>query len=217
MKMAGNTQWYAVRVNSQSQRMAKKVESEDFPVRRLGESVLERECREEGLDVYMPAFWTMQKHRRKNTIIEKRYPLFVGYAFVMLTDKGFESARQNVPSIVAFLRPSRFGDPVRFSEGIIAKLMLDEFESRQAFLFEKHQKSGMIVKERERELKNERKSVNHRISSATRRRKDSLSELARMQMEGMLAEDKARVQAIERELKGLENYDESLANYKKAG
>ena len=215
--MASVGNWYAVRVISQSQRMAKKIESEDFPVRRIGESVLERECREEGIDVYMPAFWTVHRHHRNHTILEKRYPLFVGYAFVLLSDREFERVRNKVPSVTAFLRPSRYGEPIRFAENVITKLMLDEFESHQSFMFDKTKQGLYRAVEAKQKLKSERRAVSHRISSATRRKRVNFGELARMQMEGMLAEDKARLQAIERELKALENYDDSIAKLAKVG
>lgn len=205
--MTSGGSWYAVRVVSQSQRMARKIESEDFPMRRIGESVVERECREEGIDVYMPAFWTMHRHHRKKTMLEKRHPLFVGYAFVLLPDRDFERTRNSVPSITAFLKPSRYGEPIKFSENVISRLMLDEFESRQAFLLDKAQKGLEVAVEAKDALRRERRAVSHRISSATRRKKVSMTDLAKMQMEGMLQEDKARLQAIERELKALENYD----------
>lgn len=215
--MASTASWYAVRVASQSQRMARKIESEDFPLRRIGESVVERECRDGGIDVYMPAFWTMHRHHRKKTILEKRYPLFVGYAFVLLSDREFEHVRNKVPSVTAFLRPSRYGEPIKFAENVITRLMLDEFESRQAFLLNKAQTALKLTVEDRNKLKSERRAVSHRISSATRRKKVNLNELARMQMEGMLAEDKARLQALDRELKALENYDESVAKLAKVG
>mgnify|MGYP000541191353 CR=1 FL=1 len=187
--------------------MAKRIEVDGFPARRIGESIIERECREEGVDVYQPSYWTVQRHHRNKRILEKRYPLFIGYAFVLISSDDFERVRFKVPSVTSFLRLARYGAPAQFSESIISRLMLDEFESRQTFLLDKAQQDLENAVEEKEKLRRERRAVSHRISSATRRRKANLDELARMQMAGMQAEDRARLQAIERELKALENFD----------
>jgi len=135
--MASN--WYAVRAKPGTQRMARpfpipanitekeRIEAE----RRKGESILERQLRQEGIDVFMPSFWIRTKHHRTNKIIERRYPFLVGYAFVHLPRLEFEQVRA-VDAVMCMLAPTRTAGPVRFPEKMIAQFMMDEFEAAQA-------------------------------------------------------------------------------------
>lgn len=130
-KAPDKTRWYAVRAVPGSQRSAKAIEG--LPSYRIDESVLERQLRNEGIDVYMPTFRIVVKHHRTNEIIERRLPLLVGYAFVHLPDYEFERVR-SVESVMCMLAPARNAGPVRFPEEAISKLMLAEFESRERLL-----------------------------------------------------------------------------------
>src|SRR5215217_3687729 len=84
--------WYAIRTGIGAQRMA--AANPALPDSRIGESIIERNMRDKGLDIFMPSFWVETKHRRTNSIIERRLPLLVGYAFVLYDDtKGFDYIR----------------------------------------------------------------------------------------------------------------------------
>lgn len=131
MRHPDNTRWYAVRAVPGSQRPAKAIEG--LPTYRQDESVLERQLRNEGIDVYMPTFRIVTKHHRTNEIIDRRMPLLVGYAFVHLPSHEFEKVRK-VDSVMCMLAPSRNDGPVRFPEATISKVMLAEFESRERHL-----------------------------------------------------------------------------------
>lgn len=135
--MASN--WYAVRAKPGTQRMARplplaansteqdKVEWE----RRKGESILERQLRQEGIDVFMPSWLTWARHHRTNKLIVKRVPFLVGYAFVHLPHLEFEKVRA-VEAVMCVLAPTRESGPVRFPESMISELMLIEFKAEQS-------------------------------------------------------------------------------------
>lgn len=137
-KTQDNSRWYAVRAIPGSQKQAKPLlvaanatdEEKAEAERRKGESIIERQLRQEGIDVYMPSFWIRTKHHRTNQLIERRLPFLVGYVFVHLPCLEFEKVRA-VESVMCVLAPSRFDGPVRFPEGVISKLMVAEFDAAQ--------------------------------------------------------------------------------------
>lgn len=126
-----NTRWYAVRAMPGSQRVAKTIEG--MPDNRKEESIIERQLRNEGIDVYMPTYRIEVKHHRTNEVIDRRLPLLVGYVFVHLPSLEFERVR-GVESVMCMLAPSRTSGPVRFPESIISKLMLAEFDAKERLL-----------------------------------------------------------------------------------
>ncbi|MDX3973276.1 transcription termination/antitermination NusG family protein [Shinella sp.] len=137
--MTSKERWYAIRTKPGTQRMAKPLliaanateKEKESAERRKGESIIERQLRQKGIDVYMPASWLRLKHHRTNKMIERRIPFLVGYAFVHLPDLEFEKVRE-VEGVVCMLSSSRFSGPVRFPESLISKLMLAEFDEAQA-------------------------------------------------------------------------------------
>lgn len=131
--MAVRARWYCTRIKPGYQRMAAHNEQ------RPGELIIERNLRQEGVDFYLPAYWHETIHHRKKIWLEKRYPLLVGYCFVNLPALNFEDVR-GVDGIMCFLRGGRSYGPIEFSETIIANLMLADFEARQAFQVEQHQR-----------------------------------------------------------------------------
>ncbi|URK87748.1 transcription termination/antitermination NusG family protein [Rhizobium sp. RCAM05350] len=64
--------WYAVRVTPGMQKMAKPIAGE--PENRRGETLIERHLREEGVDVYMPAFWKEIRQHRSRKLKQRRFP-----------------------------------------------------------------------------------------------------------------------------------------------
>jgi len=134
--MASN--WYAVRAKPGTQRMARPLpiaanstdEEKAVAERRKGESILERQLRQEGIDVFMPSFWQWSRHHRTNKTIARRYPFLVGYAFVHLPKLEFEKVRA-VDAVMCMLAPTRDAGPVLFPEALISQFMLAEFEAAQ--------------------------------------------------------------------------------------
>ncbi len=123
--------WYAIRVIPGFQRMAKEIEgaSED----RCGESLIERNLRNEGIDVYMPAFWKEIRKHRSGKLIERRMPLLVGYAFVRRDPgDGFDRIRK-VDGVGGMVSLNRDAGPIAFSEEDIRAVMLAGFDKQQAY------------------------------------------------------------------------------------
>lgn len=127
--------WYAIRVVPGYQRMAKVIEG--APEDRRGESVIERNLRNEVIDVYMPAFWKEIRKHRSQKLIERRMPLLVGYAFVRRDPgDGFDPIRK-VDGVGGIVSLSRDSGPIAFSENDIQALMLSGFDTQQAYRFVK--------------------------------------------------------------------------------
>lgn len=116
------------------QRMA--VVDECLPESRRMESIIERNCRKDGFDIFMPSFYTELRHHRTKQILQKRFPFLVGYAFVSLPRLNFEELRR-VDGVVCFLRGATTG---RLSSptGTIEALYFADHKRRQAFLYEQH-------------------------------------------------------------------------------
>ncbi len=74
------------------QRMA--AADDRLPESRRMESIIERNCRKDGFDIFMPSFYRELRHHRTNPIIQKRFPFLVGYAFVNLPRLNFEELRR---------------------------------------------------------------------------------------------------------------------------
>lgn len=120
-----NDRWYAVRVAPGFQRMAAK--RHDAPEHRIGESIVERNLRDAGIDVYMPAFWNEARIRRSRRIRQRRYPLFVGYAFINHDPrKGFKSI-EKIDGVSEVLTAYRDGPPTEFRESDLRAIMVEMF------------------------------------------------------------------------------------------
>ncbi len=70
------SRWYAIHVAPGYRRMA--AVDERLPESRPTESIIERNCRKDGFDIFMPSFYTELRHHRTKQILQKRFP--VGYA-----------------------------------------------------------------------------------------------------------------------------------------
>lgn len=201
------TRWYAVRAMPGSQGAAREIEG--LPSYRQDESVLERQLRNEGIDVYMPTFRVTVKHHRTNKIIERRLPLLVGYAFVHLPNLEFERVR-SVDSVMCMLAPSRTAGPVRFPEATISKIMLAEFEDRQSQRFGRE-----TVIETERFMKAEGlRGQLKKILPKGRARTVNMREWADKVIDRMSGPSKERVLGIIKELDSL-YADETVAEIDK--
>jgi len=104
--------------------------------RRQGESIIERACRNEGFEIFMPGYWVELKHHRTKQWFGKRFPLLTGYAFVNLPQQNFEDLR-GVDGVMAVLKPGRLQQPFEFSEWAVGQLRLIEFEAKHQFQFAK--------------------------------------------------------------------------------
>lgn len=72
--------WYAVKARPGTQRPA--AARVGAPADRKGETIIERNLRDQGFDVFMPTTVREVRHHRTDEFIIKRFPLMVGYAFV---------------------------------------------------------------------------------------------------------------------------------------
>lgn len=193
-----NTKWYAVRAAPGTQRMASL--AANLPAKREGESIIERNLRNEGVDVYMPSFWQDVRHQRTNKVIGKRFPLLVGYVFVNIPERDFERVRR-VEGVMCFLRPSPDRPPAVFRDAEdIGLLMLADMERKNIYQQEKE--------ERERLAQQQRRNYLNRqlglILPKGRRKKVSMRYAAEQAMAELSPAVKDRVLLILSELDGLD-------------
>ena len=150
--MVSKEAWYAIRTKPGAQRMAPAIPRTDGELRariaRLqkrnvpdGETIIERDCRDMGYEIFMPSYRVEVKHNRTKRWFEKRFPLLVGYAFVNLPNQEWEDFRKKVDSALCILKPGGEGHkPFEFSEWAVGKLRLIEWEADQAFMYQKMQR-----------------------------------------------------------------------------
>ena len=136
--------WWAVRVVPGAQRMASRLpdpETEEDRQRiefRRGETIIERNLREAGVDVYMPAFWREVRAHRGGKIRARRLPLLVGYAFIRHDPgRGFDPIRE-IDGVIDVVKVQR--SPVAVSEDDIRFIMVEMFRQEQAYRWAKAQK-----------------------------------------------------------------------------
>lgn len=79
------SRWYAIRVAPGYQRMA--AVDERLPECRRMKFIIERNCRKDGFDIFMPSFYNELRHHRTKQILQKRC-----YAFVNLPRLNFGSS-----------------------------------------------------------------------------------------------------------------------------
>ncbi|PDT55055.1 MULTISPECIES: transcription termination/antitermination NusG family protein [Sinorhizobium] len=191
------SRWYAIRVAPGYQRMA--AADDRLPENRRMESIIERNCRKNGFDIFMPSFYAELKHHRTNKIIQKRFPFLVGYAFVNLPRLNFEELRR-VDGVVCFLRGGAGGHgPLEFPDGIIEALYFAEHERRQTFLYEQH-----CRKENERQGRVEHlRGQLRKILPKGRKARASMVEQAERAIDSLSPQIRERVQNIISELNAL--------------
>lgn len=199
--------WYVIRVVPGGQRMARAVPgaAED----RIGETLLERECREKGISIFMPSFWTVVRHQRTNKLIEKRFPLLVGYAFVRIREEGFDSVRR-LNYVSYFLRGGGYYGLASFSDDAIVQLYLAELEARDQHAVMKRNGEADVRKHRRAVLGNQLGL----IFPKGRRKKVPVRMLAAAAINSLAPKAKERCVAI---LKELETLDKEEAESCKQG
>ncbi|MGZ2484302.1 hypothetical protein ACVITL_002825 [Rhizobium pisi] len=190
--------WYAIRTAPGTQRMARHVD--DAPIHRIGESIIERNLRNEGISVYMPAYWYEGIHHRNRKVIQRRLPLLVGYAFVNLENLNFERVR-DVDGVVCFLR-SELG-PIRFSGDDLAVIAAEELTRRQEFRRERitriqNETAGHAMQLRGNLRKILPKGRGNRIN---------LKDQALIAIKGMKPEMQSKVMGMLLQLEQLEAYE----------
>ncbi|TWB61677.1 transcription termination factor nusG [Rhizobium sp. ERR 922] len=198
--MAAKEEWYAIRTAPGSQRMARAIEG--LPANRIGESIIERNLRNEGIDVYMPAYWHEIVHHRTNKIIDRRLPLLVGYAFVHLPRLNFEEVRA-VDGVICFLRGNHDFGPVRFRVDDIAVMAAEELRRRQEI---RREKISRFEKEKSSQIMHLRGNL-RKILKKGRSIRFNLKEQAMLAIQSMDEQSKNTILGILAELDSLEAYD----------
>lgn len=123
--MAARQHWYAIRTKPGAQRHAKAPDGTPG----LMESIIERNLRQEGFNVFMPTVHYEVRHSKTKKWVERRYPLLVGYAFVDMASHHFEEVRR-VEGVMCFLRRSALSGPYEMPAADIGVLMKVEEENR---------------------------------------------------------------------------------------
>lgn len=124
--------WFAIRTKPGYQRRAAERDNSA-----KGETLIERNLRNEKIDVFMPSFWFETRHHRTNRMVARRLPLLVGYAFVHIHEGQFEIVRE-VDGVMCFLKLGQEFAPASFYDRDIERLVFDDFERKQTFRFEQH-------------------------------------------------------------------------------
>ncbi|MFK3850157.1 transcription termination/antitermination NusG family protein [Agrobacterium pusense] len=198
--------WYAVRIVPGAQKMARAIPN--APEHPIGETLLERECRNNGITIFMPSFWTVARHQRTNKLIEKRFPLLVGYAFVRIDDKGFGAVRE-LNTVSYFLRGGGHYGLASFPDETLVELYLAELEAKEQHSTTK--RAG------EAEVRKERRSILGRqlgsIFPKGRRKKVPIRMMAAAAMNSLTPEAKERCASI---LEELEKLDKDEAESRKS-
>lgn len=190
--------WYAVRTAPGTQRMASHVK--DAPIHRVGESIIERNLRNEGISVYMPAYWYEGIHHRTRKIIQRRLPLLVGYVFVHLESMSYEKVR-DVDGVVCFLQ-SELG-PLRFSGDDLALTAAEELTRRQEF---RRERITRIQNETSSKAMQMRANL-RKILPKGRGNRINLRDQALLAIKGMQTEMQSKVMGMLLQLEALEAYD----------
>ncbi len=180
--------WYAIRTVPGYQRMASP--DERLPEKRRYESVIERNCRNEGFEVYMPSFFAETRHHRTNRIITKRFPLLVGYVFVDIPAMNFEDLR-SVDGVMCILHGGRGTGPIKFQGEDIGQVMLGEMEMYYKYLAEREKqrkKRGDELRKGLRQIMPKGRAVRISMAEEAEKALDNLSTPVRGRVLGILNE-----------------------------
>lgn len=192
--------WYAVRIAPGGQKMARAVP--DVPEHRAGETLAERECRNNGITIFMPSFWTVVRHQRTNKLVEKRFPLLVGYAFVKIENRDFGLVR-GLNTVSYFLRGGGRYGLASFSDETLVELYLADVEAQEAH--------STMRRNGEAEVRKERRAILGRQLSSIfpkgRRKKVPLRMMAAAAINNLPLKAKNRCAAILEELENLDKLD----------
>ena len=201
--------WFAIRITPGFQRMARK--AADAPPNRIGESIIERNLRNEGVDVYMPSFWKEIRKHRSRKLHARRYPLLVGYAFIRFDEvKGFDFVR-DIDGVNSVLKLTQDGEPHAFSDIDLAEIAALAFMKEQDYKYRRHSAIENARVTRREKLNTQL----GRILPKGRSRTVSLRKHAEAYIDSMDVAGKTRVQEIIQQLDNLED-DQALDEYREA-
>jgi len=163
--------WFAIKAAPGAQRCPSMREGQD----RKGESLVERNLRNEGFEAFMPSYRIEVRHHRQGHWIERRFPTFVGYLFVNIGPHDYRAVEEieGVSKILRFTK--RFEErpmPFEFSQETIDRLRYIQWEQEQNFLF------ARARRQREEEIELQQPSRGKRANGNTRRiRRSQFTEL----------------------------------------
>jgi transcription antitermination factor NusG len=172
--------------------------------RRKGESLMERDLRQAGFDVFMPSFWNTVQHQRTNKLRDCRFPLLVGYAFVCIEQKSFEAVRK-LETVSGFIRNER--GPIPFDAMDIGSIALAEMERKLQFDVERSARAELNRQQR-------RNALNRQLGLILpkgRRRKIPLRMLAEAEIEKLSGRVKVRVREMLDGLNALDKEEQESA------
>ncbi|MNE26885.1 Transcription antitermination protein RfaH [compost metagenome] len=211
--------WYAVRVTPGLQKMAAAIEApKDETERgqaerfsRRGETIVERNLREAGIDVYMPAFWQEVRKHRSRKLVERRYPLLVGYAFIRRDPGlGFDPVR-DVDGVSCVVRTSEAAGPAEFREEDIRMIMVEMFKRELRYRYDRF---NAIENARHQRTKGLYADLGRMLPKG-RSRTESLRSHADRMIRSLAEGKKARVLGILAQLNELDE-DSSLDKFRAA-
>ncbi|MBX4952084.1 MULTISPECIES: transcription termination/antitermination NusG family protein [Rhizobium] len=152
--------WFAVKTAPGAQRCPSIREGHD----RKGESIIERNLRNEGFEAFMPSYRIEVRHHRQGHWIERRFPTFVGYLFINIGPDDFRKVEEvdGVSKILRFTKSlEQRPMPFAFPQETIDRLRYIEWEQEQNFLLARAR--------RQREEEVEREQPGRRGKASTRR------------------------------------------------
>lgn len=153
--------WYAVKARPGTQRPA--ATRVGAPAERKGEFIIERNLRDGGFEVFMPSTVREVRHHRTDEFMVKRFPLMVGYAFV-LNPRSFYSL-SDCDGVSAILGIA--GCPMRIPADSIEAIRIAEEVERDLM---EHRRLLRIQKEKQAQRKLTRREArdlfpkNHRVT-----------------------------------------------------
>ncbi|NZD53536.1 transcription termination/antitermination NusG family protein [Rhizobium leguminosarum] len=164
--------WFAVKAAPGFQRCPSIIDGDsrnrtgnDDGGRKL-DSVVERNLKNEGFEVFMPSYRMEVRHHRNKRWIEKRFPTFVGYLFVNIGPDDFRTVEEvtGVSKILRFTRSNDEGAmPFAFPQETIDRLRYIAWEQEQNFLV------ARARRQREEEIEQEQRSRGKPVNASSRR------------------------------------------------
>ncbi|MDC7745012.1 transcription termination/antitermination NusG family protein [Rhizobium binxianense] len=163
--------WFAVKAAPGFQRCPSIIhgdsrKSTDKDGGRQSDSIVERNLKNEGFEVFMPSYRLEVRHHRNKRWIEKRFPTFVGYLFVNIGPHDFRTVEEvtGVSRILRFTRSNGSGTmPFAFPQETIDRLRYIAWEQEQNFLV------ARARRQREEEIEQEQRSRGKPVNASGRR------------------------------------------------
>lgn len=164
--------WFAVKAAPGFQRCPSIIDGEprrpndkDDSSRRF-DSIVERNLKNEGFEVFMPSYRLEVRHHRNKRWIERRFPTFVGYLFVNIGPDDFRTVEEvtGVSKILRFTRSNNEGaTPFAFPQETIDRLRYIAWEQEQKFIL------ARARRQREEEIEQEQRSRGKPANASSRR------------------------------------------------